>query len=155
SLQSKLLRALQEGEIRPVGATSSKHVNVRIVAATNRNLEGEVKAGRFREDLYYRLKVFPLRLPPLRERLDDVPLLATHFLARYAEEIGKPAGGFTQQAMELMMGYSWPGNVRELQNEVQRIVIQLEPGAFATPELLSPRLRQIEGLIGRSGITKG
>jgi Nif-specific regulatory protein len=155
SLQSKLLRALQEGEIRPVGATAPKHVNVRIVAATNRNLEEEVKAGRFREDLYYRLKVFPIRLPPLRERRDDIPLLAGHFLARYAQEIGKPVGGFSQQAMELMLGYNWPGNVRELQNEVQRLVIQLEPGAFATPELLSPRIRQVEGLVGRAGVAKG
>jgi Nif-specific regulatory protein len=155
SLQSKLLRALQEGEIRPVGATSSKHVNVRIVAATNRNLEEEVARGRFREDLYYRLKVFPLRLPPLRERRDDIPLLAAHFLQRYAEEIGKHVGGFSQQAMELMQAYNWPGNVRELQNEVQRIVIQLDPGAFATPELLSPRIRQVEGLVARAGATKG
>ncbi len=155
SLQSKLLRALQEGEIRPVGATASKHVNVRIVAATNRNLEDEVKAGRFREDLYYRLKVFPIRLPPLRERREDIPILAVYFLARYATEIGKHAGGFSQQAMELMVGYNWPGNVRELQNEVQRLVIQLEPGAFATPELLSPRIRQVEGLVGRAGVTKG
>jgi Nif-specific regulatory protein len=155
SLQSKLLRALQEGEIRPVGATAPKHVNVRIVAATNRNLEDEVKAGRFREDLYYRLKVFPIRLPPLRERRDDIPLLAGHFLARYAQEIGKAVGGFSQQAMELMLGYNWPGNVRELQNEVQRLVIQLDPGAFATPELLSPRIRQVEGLVGRAGVVKG
>jgi transcriptional regulator with GAF, ATPase, and Fis domain len=155
SLQSKLLRALQEGEIRAVGATSSKHVNVRIVAATNRNLEEEVAKGRFREDLYYRLKVFPLRLPPLRERRDDIPLLAGYFLERYADEIGKPCGGFSQQAMELMVAYGWPGNVRELQNEVQRLVIQLDPGAFATPELLSPRIRQVEGLIGRAGVTKG
>jgi len=155
SLQSKLLRALQEGEIRPVGATTAKHVNVRIVAATNRNLEDEVKKGRFREDLYYRLKVFPIRLPPLRERRDDIALLAGHFLERYGAEIGKPCGGFTQQAMELMKGYDWPGNVRELQNEVQRLVIQLEPGAFATPELLSPRIRQVEGLVGRAGVTKG
>jgi transcriptional regulator with GAF, ATPase, and Fis domain len=155
SLQSKLLRALQEGEIRPVGATASKNVNVRIVAATNRNLEDEVKAGRFREDLYYRLKVFPIRLPPLRERREDIPLLAGHFLARYSQEIAKPVGGFSQQAMELMLGYAWPGNVRELQNEVQRLVIQLEPGAFATPELLSPRIRQVEGLVGRAGVTKG
>jgi transcriptional regulator with GAF, ATPase, and Fis domain len=155
SLQSKLLRALQEGEIRQVGATSPKHVNVRIVAATNRNLEEEVQKGRFREDLYYRLKVFPIRLPPLRERRDDIPLLAVHFLKRYADEIGKPAGGFTQQAMELMKGYNWPGNVRELQNEVQRLVIQLEPGAFATPELLSPRIRQVEGLVVRAGVAKG
>jgi Nif-specific regulatory protein len=155
SLQSKLLRALQEGEIRPVGATSAKHVNVRIVAATNRNLEEEVKRGRFREDLYYRLKVFPIRLPPLRERRDDIPLLAAYFLERYGAEVGKPVGGFTQQAMELMKGYDWPGNVRELQNEVQRLVIQLEPGAFATPELLSPRIRQVEGLVGRAGVAKG
>ncbi|MBK8251348.1 MAG: sigma 54-interacting transcriptional regulator [Polyangiaceae bacterium] len=155
SLQSKLLRALQEGEIRPVGATSAKHVNVRIVAATNRNLEEEVKRGRFREDLYYRLKVFPIRLPPLRERRDDIPQLAAHFLDRYGAEIGKPVGGFAQQAMELMKAYDWPGNVRELQNEVQRIVIQLEPGAFATPELLSPRIRQVEGLVGRAGVAKG
>jgi Nif-specific regulatory protein len=155
SLQSKLLRALQEGEIRAVGATTPKHVNVRIVAATNRNLEEEVRAGRFREDLYYRLKVFPIRLPPLRERRDDIALIAGHFLKRYCEEIGKPVGGFSQQAMELMTAYNWPGNVRELQNEVQRLVIQCEPGAFATPELLSPRIRQVEGLIGRAGATKG
>ena len=128
---------------------------MRIVAATNRNLEDEVAAGRFREDLYYRLKVFPIRLPPLRERREDIPLLAAHFLARYAEEIGKPVGGFSQQAMELMVGYDWPGNVRELQNEVQRLVIQLEPGAFATPELLSQRIRQVEGLVSRAGMTKG
>jgi transcriptional regulator with GAF, ATPase, and Fis domain len=155
SLQSKLLRALQEGEIRAVGATGSKHVNVRIVAATNRNLEEEVKKGRFREDLYYRLKVFPIRLPPLRERREDIPLLAGHFLQRYTDEIGKPCGGFSQQAMELMVAYDWPGNVRELQNEVQRLVIQLDPGGFATPDLLSPRIRQVEGLVGRAGTTKG
>ncbi|KYF71546.1 sigma 54-interacting transcriptional regulator [Sorangium cellulosum] len=155
SLQSKLLRALQEGEIRPVGATSPKHVNVRIVAATNRNLEDEVARGRFREDLYYRLKVFPIRLPPLRERRDDIPVLAGHFLERYADEIGKPCGGFSQQAMELMVAYDWPGNVRELQNEVQRLVIQLDPGSFATPELLSPRIRQVEGLVARAGTPKG
>ncbi|WP_438018216.1 sigma 54-interacting transcriptional regulator [Sorangium sp. So ce315] len=155
SLQSKLLRALQEGEIRQVGATSPKHVNVRIVAATNRNLEDEVARGRFREDLYYRLKVFPIRLPPLRERRDDIPVLAAHFLERYADEIGKPCGGFSQQAMELMVAYDWPGNVRELQNEVQRIVIQLDPGSFATPELLSPRIRQVEGLVARAGTPKG
>ena len=113
---------LQEGEVRPVGATAEKQVNVRIVAATNRNLEKEVAEGRFREDLYYRLKVFPLRLPPLRERREDIPLLAEHFLERYAAEFGKPSGGFTQQAMELLQGYDWPGNVRELQNEVQRLV---------------------------------
>ena len=155
SLQSKLLRVLQEGEIRPVGATQERRVNVRIAAATNRNLEKEVAEGRFREDLYYRLKVFPIRVPPLRERREDVPLLAGYFLSRYANEMGKPAGGFSQQAMELLQGYDWPGNVRELQNEVQRLVIQIEPGGFITPDLLSPRVRQIEGMIERVKPTKG
>ena len=155
SLQSKLLRALQEGEIRPVGATNPKHVDVRIVAATNRNLEDLVQKGGFREDLYYRLKVFPLRVPPLRERRDDIPVLATHFLARYAEELGKPAGGFAQQALELMMSYEWPGNVRELQNEVQRIVIQLDSGSFVTPELLSPHIKKALGVVAKASVTKG
>jgi transcriptional regulator with GAF, ATPase, and Fis domain len=155
SLQSKLLRALQEGEIRPVGSTQERRVNTRIVAATNRNLEKEVAEGRFREDLYYRLKVFPLRVPPLRERREDIPLLATHFLAHYSTELGKPAGGFSQQAMELLQGYDWPGNVRELQNEVQRLVIQIDPGGFVTPDLLSPRVRQVEGMIERVKPTKG
>jgi transcriptional regulator with GAF, ATPase, and Fis domain len=155
SLQSKLLRVLQEGEIRPVGATQERRVNVRIVAATNRNLEKEVSEGRFRDDLYYRLKVFPLRVPPLRERREDIPLLAIHFLERYSTELGKSAGGFSQQAMELLQGYDWPGNVRELQNEVQRLVIQLDPGGFVTPDLLSPRVRHVEGMIERVKPTKG
>ncbi len=155
SLQSKLLRALQEGEIRPIGATQEKKVDVRIVAATNRNLEKEVAEGRFREDLYYRLKVFPLRVPPLRERREDIPLLAEYFLKRFAQELGKPAGGYSQQAMELLQTYDWPGNVRELQNEVQRLVIQIDPGGFITPDLLSPRVRQVEGTLDRVKPAKG
>jgi transcriptional regulator with GAF, ATPase, and Fis domain len=155
SLQSKLLRALQEGEIRAIGATQEKRVNVRIVAATNRHLEKEVAEGRFREDLYYRLKVFPIRVPPLRERREDIPLLAKHFLERYQQELGKPAAGYSQQAMELLQAYDWPGNVRELQNEVQRLVIQIEPGGFIGPDFLSPRIRQIEGVIDRVKPTKG
>ena len=155
SLQSKLLRVLQEGEIRAIGATAEKRINVRIVAATNRNLEKEVAAGRFREDLYYRLKVFPIRVPPLRERREDIPLLAKHFLKRYSAEVGKPAAGYSQQTMELLQAYDWPGNVRELQNEVQRVVIQIDAGGFITPDLLSPRIRQIEGVIDRVKPTKG
>jgi Nif-specific regulatory protein len=155
SLQSKLLRVLQEGEIRPIGAPQEKRVNVRIVAATNRNIEKEVAEGRFREDLYYRLKVFPIRVPPLRERREDIPLLASHFIKRYAAELGKPAAGFSQQAMELLQAYDWRGNVRELQNEVQRLVIQIEDGGFVTPELLSPRIRQIEGVVDRVKPQKG
>src|SRR5580765_1134867 len=122
SLQSKLLRALQEGEIRQIGATQEKRVNVRIVAATNRNMEKEVAEGRFREDLYYRLKVFPVRVPPLRERREDIPLLAGHFLSRYSAEMGKAVGGLSQPALEMLGAYDWPGNVRELENEVQRLV---------------------------------
>jgi transcriptional regulator with GAF, ATPase, and Fis domain len=155
SLQSKLLRVLQDGEIRPLGAVQEKQVNVRIVAATNRNLEKEVAEGRFREDLYYRLNVFPIRVPPLRERREDIPLLAEHFLERYRTELGKPAAGFSQQTMELLQAYDWPGNVRELENEVQRLVIQVDPGGFVTPELLSPKVRQLEGFVDRVKPTKG
>jgi transcriptional regulator with GAF, ATPase, and Fis domain len=155
SLQSKLLRALQEGEIRPVGSTQPKQVNVRIVAATNRNLEAEVSAGRFREDLYYRLKVFPLRVPPLRERRDDIAPLANFFLARYTREMGKSVLGFAQETLETLSSYDFPGNVRELENEVQRLVIQAEDGGFITPQLLSPRVRQIETVLLSAGAAKG
>lgn len=140
SLQAKLLRVLQEGEIRPVGASRTMRVDTRIVAATNRDLELEVKEGRFREDLYYRLKVFPLRLPPLRERGHDISMLAGHFLKRYTEEFGRRVEGFSQAAMEIMMQHEWPGNVRELENEVQRLVIQVEGEGFVEPQHLSDRV---------------
>ena len=155
SLQAKLLRALQEGEIRPIGATTSKQVNVRIVAATNRNLETEVKAGRLREDLYYRLKVFPIRVPPLRERRVDIAPLAVFFLARYSREMGKSVPGFAQETLEILSAYDFPGNVRELENEVQRLVIQADDGCFLTPELLSPRVRQIASVLHSAGAAKG
>jgi transcriptional regulator with GAF, ATPase, and Fis domain len=155
SLQAKLLRALQEGEVRPVGASHVRHVDVRIVAATNRNLEEEVKKGRFREDLFYRLRVFPLRSPPLRERRDDIAALATHFLATYSREMGKSTSGLAQQTVEMLMAYDWPGNVRELQNEVQRLVIQVDEEGIVTPDLLSPHVRKVEGALGRAGVTKG
>jgi Nif-specific regulatory protein len=140
SLQAKLLRVLQEGEVRPIGGSTTRKVNVRIVAATNRNLEKEVAEGRFREDLYYRLKVFPLRVPPLRERREDIPALAAHFLERYTREFGREIAGFTQAAIERLCAYDWPGNVRELENEVQRAVIQAEDESFIGPELLSQRV---------------
>jgi Nif-specific regulatory protein len=149
SLQSKLLRVLQEGEIRPLGSGVTKTIDVRIVAATNRKLEDEVKAGRFRQDLYYRLQVFPIRLPSLRERRDDIPLLCNHFLKRYSGEMGKPVAGFSQQAMELLMSYQWPGNVRELENEVQRLVIQADPGGYVMPADLSPKVRSVEGVLDK------
>jgi Nif-specific regulatory protein len=146
SLQSKLLRVLQEGEIRPIGASFSKKIDVRIISATNRNLEEETAQGRFRKDLFYRLRVFPITLPPLRERKDDVPILASYFLKKYGQEMGKPLAGFSQEALNLMTAYQWPGNVRELENEVQRVVIQGEVGGFVTPDLLSPRIQQAESI---------
>ncbi|MBX7191744.1 MAG: sigma 54-interacting transcriptional regulator [Sandaracinaceae bacterium] len=155
NLQAKLLRALQEGEIRPVGHSKTIKVDTRIVAATNRDLEKEVAEGRFREDLFYRLKVFPLRVPPLRERSEDVPLLAAHFLRKYCQDFGRAVTGFSQQAMEMLQAYKWPGNVRELENEVQRLVIQVDDEEFVQPEHLSPKIRQVENILDRVHPTKG
>ena len=155
SLQAKLLRVLQEGEVRPVGSNRTKRVDVRIVAATNRDLEKEVAEGRFREDLYYRLKVFPLGLPSLRERREDVPLLAGHFLKRYAEEFGRQVTGISQPAMEQLQAYEWPGNVRELENEVQRLLIQVGDEEFVQPQHLSPKIRNAEAVVGRFKPVKG
>ena len=155
ALQPKLLRVLQEGEVRPLGSAVTRQVDVRIVAATNRDLEAEVRDGRFREDLYYRLRVFPIRLPPLRERRADIEPLAVAFLARHAAALGRPVQGFSQAAMELLESYDWRGNARELDNEVQRLVIELSDEAFVEPRHLSPRLRQAERMVGDARPTKG
>jgi two-component system response regulator AtoC len=119
-VQVKLNRVLQERELRRVGETSPVQVNVRVIAATHRDLKGEVQAGRFREDLFYRLNVFPVVLPPLRERRDDIPLLASHFLEKHARVLGRPLTGFDPEALRALTGYPWPGNVRELENAVER-----------------------------------
>jgi two-component system response regulator PilR (NtrC family) len=121
-LQVKLLRAIQDKAIRRVGDTDDRRVHVRIIAATNRKLEDEVMAGRFREDLYYRLNVIEIPLPPLRERREDIPLLVHHFLEKYARELDKPTDGFSEKAMALLMDYPFAGNVRELENIVERAV---------------------------------
>jgi transcriptional regulator with GAF, ATPase, and Fis domain len=155
TLQAKLLRVLQEGTIRPVGATSEKQVDVRIICATNRDLSAEVEKGRFRQDLYYRLMVFPIKLPPLRERREDIPLLAAHFLKRYADEYRLEIPGFTQDALDALGSYNWPGNIRELENEIQRLVIQAEHGHWIEITDLSPRLRKIEGTITRIAPKQG
>jgi transcriptional regulator with GAF, ATPase, and Fis domain len=155
TLQAKLLRVLQEGTIRPVGATSEKQVDVRIICATNRDLSAEVEKGRFRQDLYYRLMVFPITLPPLRDRREDIPALAAHFLKRYTEEYRMELPGFTQDALDALSSYNWPGNIRELENEVQRLVIQAEPGHWIEITDLSPRLRKIEGTVTRIAPQKG
>jgi len=122
-IQVKLLRVLQEREIERVGGTATVKVDVRVIAATNRNLETEIAAGRFREDLYYRLNVFPIRVPPLRERKSDIVLLADHFTEKYASKNGKPIKRISSPALDLFTSYHWPGNVRELENCIERAVI--------------------------------
>ena len=123
SAQGKLLRALQEGMIERVGGTRGISVDVRIVAATNVDLREAVKQGRFRDDLFFRLNVFPVHLPPLRERRDDIPLLMSHFLRHYSERHSRPALGFTQAAVKILLNYDYPGNIRELQNLIERAII--------------------------------
>jgi two-component system, NtrC family, response regulator HydG len=127
--QGKLLRALQVGEIERVGGTRTIQVNVRVVAASNVDLRDEVKAGRFREDLFFRLNVYPVYLPPLRERRDDIPLLLNHFLQRYNQRHGRSVAGFTTRAVRALLNYDFPGNIRELQNLVERGVIAADDGA--------------------------
>ncbi len=125
-IQAKLLRVLQEKEFTPVGGTKPKKVDIRLISATNKDLEKMIKEGTFREDLYYRLNFVPIYLPPLKERQEDIPLLAVHFLKKFAEEMGKSIKGFTSEAMEKLMRYSWPGNVRELENVIGRTVVMIE-----------------------------
>jgi formate hydrogenlyase transcriptional activator len=121
--QVKLLRVLQEQEFEPVGSSRTQRVDVRVIAATNRNLLEMVEAGRFRSDLYYRLNVFPLRLPPLRERLSDIPALVGLCLSRFAKRFGKKVEGVSQETMARLLSYPWPGNIRELQNVMERAVV--------------------------------
>ncbi len=155
ALQAKLLRVLQESEVRPVGALQARKIDARVIAATNRNLQEEVEAGNFREDLYYRLNVFPIHLPPLRDRRDDIPLLAEHFLRRFSAEYGRPSIHFSPEATMLLQSYPWPGNIRELENELQRIVIYGVPGDLVLPEHLAPRIRRAQGVLDRVGPLKG
>ncbi|MBI3769096.1 MAG: sigma-54-dependent Fis family transcriptional regulator [Deltaproteobacteria bacterium] len=138
-MQAKLLRVLQEYEIKRVGGQEWIKVDVRVVAATNRNLEQLVQRGSFREDLFYRLKVVTITLPPLRERREDIPLLAEHFLRRYAERNEKHISHLTDEAMVLLMDYPWPGNIRELEHCIERAVA-LASGTVLTPEDLAPEL---------------
>jgi two-component system response regulator HydG len=135
--QGKLLRALQEGEIERVGGARTLKVDVRVVAATNVDLHAEVRAGRFREDLFFRLEVFPIHLPPLRERREDIPLLLNHFLHRYSQRHGRRVRGYTHRVVKALLNYDFPGNIRELQNLVERGVINAdEGGAIDVPHML-------------------
>jgi two-component system, NtrC family, response regulator PilR len=135
-IQTKLLRVLQEREIKPVGGNRIQQINVRIIAATNRILEDEIAAGRFREDLFYRLAVVPIRVPPLRERKGDVPLLVNHFLEKYSNLLGKEVKEISSYAMQVLMNYNFPGNVRELENIIERGVA-LESSNIILPENLT------------------
>ncbi|MFO0581464.1 MAG: sigma-54 dependent transcriptional regulator [Anaeromyxobacter sp.] len=135
--QVRLLRVLQEGEIKRVGSADSVKVDVRVIAATHRDLPKLVKAGKFREDLFYRLNVINVPLPPLRDRVEDIPLLAHHFLRRYADRLAKKVRTLSPEAIELLCGYRWPGNVRELENAVERAVVLCRTDAL-TPTDLPP-----------------
>jgi transcriptional regulator with GAF, ATPase, and Fis domain len=157
-LQVKLLRVLQERKVEPVGSTRTVDVNVRVVAATNKDLREEVKAGRFREDLYYRLQVVPITLPPLRDRGHDVVVLARHFLASCSENIGRPALRLSSELEQQLLNYAWPGNVRELENLIERMAILVD-GDSVTSEMLpeyvseAPMKIQYEG--GEVNIPEG
>jgi DNA-binding NtrC family response regulator len=137
AFQSKLLRVLQENEIRPVGSSKSIRVDVRVIAATNRDLKAAVKEGTFREDLYYRLAVIPIVLPPLRERREDIPLLANHFVAKYCEKNRLEPKRLSAKALKLLIDHPWPGNVRELENVIERAVLT-SPGREIDPGTLFP-----------------
>ncbi|QOV94472.1 sigma-54-dependent Fis family transcriptional regulator [Novosphingobium sp. ES2-1] len=150
--QGKLLRAIQEGEFERVGGTKLQESDVRLVAATNSDLRAAVEAGTFRADLFYRLNVFPIRIPPLRERRADLPLLMEHFLALYAERHGRRVTGFEESAIAAMLGYDWPGNIRELENVIERGVIMARDGEplrqhhlFSGGEILGPPVWRPQG----------
>ena len=149
-IQVKLLRAIQEGEVDPVGSTKSVKVDIRIVSATNRNLLEEVRNGNFREDLYYRLSVFPMTIPPLRERKEDIPELVRHFVARLSVEENKVINGISKNAMDLLTNYHWPGNIRQLENTIFRAVVLCESDELDVcdfPQLQAgPATEQVQGL---------
>jgi two-component system nitrogen regulation response regulator NtrX len=133
--QAKVLRALQEQVVQPVGGTSSVRVDVRVLAATNKDLPAEIRAGRFREDLYFRLNVIPIYVPPLRDRREDIPRLAEHFMAGFAREYGRRMKTVDETALAALQEYAWPGNVRELRNVIERLVIMVPGEVIAARDL--------------------
>lgn len=140
SLQAKLLRVLQDRQVRPLGAVESRSINVRLLVATHRDLEQMVKTGQFREDLYYRLNVFPIELPPVRQRKEDLPILLQHFLTAYADHYKKTVRGFSPEAFELLLYYDYPGNIRELKNIVERAVLLSDHDGMILPLHLDKKL---------------
>src|SRR6266581_1465378 len=144
TMQVKLYRVLQEGKVRPIGSTEESDVDVRIIAATNKDFEKEIAEGRFREDLYYRLSVIPIQVPPLRERREDIPLLARHFLETFRKTMEKPIVAISPEAMTRLESYEWPGNVRELENTMERAVA-LESGSEISLKVLPDRIAGYSG----------
>ncbi len=142
AMQVKLLRAIQVGEIKPVGENTTQQADVRLVTATNRNLQEHIREGLFREDLFYRINVFPITIPPLRERVEDIPVLIQHFLHRFYLQTGKMIRGIDPAALDLLVRYPWPGNVRELENEIERAQILAVEGSNISVRCLSPRITQ-------------
>lgn len=142
AMQIKLLRALQQGEVKPVGDITTYYVNTRVIVATNQNLWEFVKQGKFREDLFYRINVFPIVVPPLRDRPEDIPILIEHFLGRFAQITGKVLSGVDSAALELLTRYAWPGNVRELINELEHAHVLATPGTSLSVRCLSERLTE-------------
>ncbi|MEW6234433.1 MAG: sigma-54 dependent transcriptional regulator [Candidatus Omnitrophota bacterium] len=136
-LQVKILRVLEQKEIRRIGSVNPKTVDVRIVAATNRDLQDDVQQGAFRQDLFYRLSIMDLRLPPLRERKEDIPLLVDHFIARFNQKLNRSVEGISPEALRLLMNYDWPGNVRELENAIQRCMILRDSGVIGEEDIPS------------------
>src|SRR6202011_6055267 len=153
TMQVKLYRVLQEGKVRPIGSTEESDVDVRIIAATNKEFEKEIAEGRFREDLYYRLSVIPIQVPSLRERREDIPLLARHFLERFRKTMEKPIEAILPEAMTRLESYDWPGNVRELENTMERAVA-LETGSEISLPVLPDRIAGYSG-VGAATISGG
>ncbi|MEY2700393.1 MAG: hypothetical protein RIQ52_1148 [Pseudomonadota bacterium] len=153
ALQAKLLRFLETGEIQPVGETRPQHVDVRIIAATNASLQDKIRSGEFRKDLYYRLNVVPLEIPPLRDRIGDTQLLLQHYIQHFAREHGLPAASFARCAMQRLLQHAWPGNVRELRNVCERLSILLAGKAIEADNLPPELLQAREGAQQKALIT--
>ena len=147
-----LLRVIEGKEFSSVGGLEPIRVNVRVISATNTNLEEMVRTGRFPEDLFYRLNGFSLTLPPLREKKEDIPLLAEFFLKKYSKGEGKTVAGFTDKAIDLLGCYHWPGNVREMENEIQRIVIQIDSQRLISSDMISRHMNVMESVRTNSSI---
>jgi len=152
--QIALLRVLQEREFERVGGTRSIQTNVRVIAATNRNLQAATAAGNFRSDLFYRLSVFPIEMPPLRERREDIPALVEYFIDRSARKVGKNIRGLSEKTLDVLQSYPWPGNIRELQNVIERSVIVCETENFSVDETWLSRQRLATESKSQSGLSQ-